>query len=427
MGPVLWYLIVGSLLLLMVLLQSAIRRLPVSPAIIYLLIGVGLGPELLGLIEFDSAQRSAVLEMVTEIAVSISLFSVGLKIRLGLDDRAWRLALRLAVGSMLLTIGAMSAIGVLLLGLPLGAAILLAAILAPTDPVLASEVQLRGTADRDRVRFGLTAEGGLNDGMAFPFVMLGLGLLGLHELGGGIAWLTTDVLWAISVGLASGWACGRLMGRLVLFLRRGPDTAGLDEFLGLGLMALSYGCALALHGYAFLAVFAAGLGVRGIAGSNKVDEDQRAGERPAKPSVVAERSTRALLSFNQQLENIVEVGTVLILGAMLRSSQLTPAVAGLAALLFLVVRPASVYLGLAGAAVPSMQTRLLAWFGIRGIGSLYYLVYAVNHGLPPALAEQLAGLVLPVLAASILVHGISATPLMEYYHRKRRRLPAAGV
>ena len=103
------------------------------------------------------------------------------------------------------------------------------------------------------------------------------------------------------------------------------------------------------------------------------------------------------------------------------------AIAGLPALLFLVVRPASVYLGLAGAAVPSMQTRLLAWFGIRGIGSLYYLVYAVNHGLPPALAEQLAGLVLPVLAASILVHGISATPLMEYYHRKRRRLPAAGV
>ena len=424
MGSELWYLIVGSLLLLMVLLQSAIRRLPVSPAIIYLLIGIGLGPELLGLIEFDPAQRSAMLEVVAELAVSISLFSVGLKIRLGLGDPAWRLALRLAVGSMLLTIIGMSAVGVLLLGLPLGAAILIAAILAPTDPVLASEVQLRGTADRDRVRFGLTAEGGLNDGMAFPFVMLGLGLLGLHELDGGASWLWADVLWAIPVGLVSGWACGHLMGRVVLFLRRGPATAGLDEFLGLGLIALSYGFALALHSYAFLAVFAAGLGVRRTAGPEKADDTS---DRTAQESAVAERSTRALLSFNQQLENIVEVGIVLVLGAMLRFSQFTPALAGLAALLFLVVRPGSVYLGLTGAGVPAMQARLLAWFGIRGIGSLYYLVYAVNHGLPPALAAQLADLVVPVIAASIVVHGVSATPLMEYYHRKRRPLRAARV
>ena len=124
------------------------------------------------------------------------------------------------------------------LGLTLGAAILLGAILAPTDPVLASDVQLAHPHDRDRLRFTLTGEGGLNDGTAFPFVMLGLGLLGLHDLGpDGLRWLAVDVVWAVVVGLAIGFALGTLVGRLVVHLRSARrEFTGADDFLALGLI-----------------------------------------------------------------------------------------------------------------------------------------------------------------------------------------------
>jgi sodium/hydrogen antiporter len=433
-SPFLWFLLVGALLLLMVVLQSAVKRLPVSPAMIYLLLGLALGPEVLGLIDFDPFEHSRVLEHVTELAVLVSLFTVGLKIRLPLRERAWLLALRLAGLAMLLTIAPISALASLLFGLPLGAAMLLAAILAPTDPVLASDVQMRDAADRDRVRFGLTAEGALNDGMAFPFVMLGLGLLGLHDLGAGVRWLALDLAWAIGAGFASGWLCGHLAGRLVLYLRRtDPGAVGLDEFLALGLIALSYGIALALHAYGFLAVFAAGLAVRAVetlqtdAGQQHAQPAQTSGVR-VKAAVaqldaakLPSRMMQALLSFNVQLEHLVEVAVVLLIGAMLRMAQLSWAALLLACLLLIAIRPAAVWLSLLGVTVPASQFRLIAWFGIRGVGSLYYLMFAINHGLPRELAEQLVALVLPVVAASILVHGVSATPLMERYRRKRLR------
>jgi NhaP-type Na+/H+ or K+/H+ antiporter len=121
-----------------------------------------------------------------------------------LRDKRWLLPLRLAFPSMVLTVMFVMAIGIFLFGLPAAAALLLAAILAPTDPVLASDVQVEDSSDRDRLRFSLTAEGGLNDGAAFPVVMLALGLLGLYDFGGGAwRWVAFDVLWASSVGWRS--------------------------------------------------------------------------------------------------------------------------------------------------------------------------------------------------------------------------------
>src|SRR5690348_3111742 len=173
-----WYLLVGGLLVLIVLLQSVIKRLPVSLALLYLLIGIALGPHGVGLLRIDPLEDARILEMVAEAAMLVSLFSVGLKMRLPLRHGDWAVALRLAIGALVLTILAMTGFAKLVLGLPLAAALLLAAIISPTDPVLASDVQLRDPGDRDRVRFGLTAEGGLNDGIAFPFVILALVLSG---------------------------------------------------------------------------------------------------------------------------------------------------------------------------------------------------------------------------------------------------------
>lgn len=150
----------------------------------------------------------------------LSLFTSGMKMRLGLHDRRWFPPPRLALGSMVATVVLITAAGVWLLGLPLGVAVLLGGILAPTDPVLATEVQVDNATDRDQLRFALTGEGGLNDGTAFPVVMLGLGLLGVHDLGAlGWRWMVEDVLWATSAGIAIGAVLGTGLGRLVLHLR----------------------------------------------------------------------------------------------------------------------------------------------------------------------------------------------------------------
>ena len=346
-------------------------------------------------------------------------------------DRAWRLPLRLAGWTMIVTIILIAAVAMLALNLTLGAALLLGAILAPTDPVLASEVQVRDASDRDRVRFGLTGEGGLNDGIAFPFVMLALGLMGLHEIGENASlWLWRDVVWPIAAGVASGWLCGFLVGYWVLYLRRvHREALGLEEFLVLGLIAFSYGLALLVHSYGFLAVFAAGLGLRRIGHprfksilakvapkrQKPVLSDIRANDAPETPANMA----NALIDFNQQLERIVEVAVVVLLGSMISAQSFTLEVTWFCVLLFAFIRPVAVALGLIGSRTPSTQLRLLAWFGIRGLGSLYYLMYAINHGLPAKEAGEFVNVVFGVIATSIVVHGISATPLMEKYYAAR--------
>src|SRR5688500_4731781 len=260
MNFTIWYVVVGSLLVAVALAGTMLKRLPLTTSLLYLLVGVGLGPWGLNLIRIDPVAQAELLERLTEVAVIVSLFTAGLKLRLPLRDRLWWLPVRLASVSMVITVARIAAAGVWLLGLPLGAAVLLGAVLAPTDPVLASDVQVEHPTDRDRLRFGLTGEAGLNDGTAFPFVMLGLGLLGLHDLGpAGWKWIAVDVLWAIGGGLAVGAIAGTAVARLVLYLRQHhKEAVGLDEFLALGLLALSYGVALWLHTYGFLAVFAAG-------------------------------------------------------------------------------------------------------------------------------------------------------------------------
>ena len=212
------------------------------------------GPHALNLIHFDVVKEAAIVERITEVAVIVSLFTAGLKLRVPLRDPLWRLPVVLASWSVALTVGLIALVGVVALELPLGAAILLGAVLAPTDPVLASDVQVSGPRDQDRLRFTLTGEAAFNDGTAFPFVMLGLGLLGLHETGeGGWRWLAVDVLWAIPGGLLIGALLGTGTGRVILFLRREhKEAVGLDDFLALGLIALSYGTALLVHTYGFL-------------------------------------------------------------------------------------------------------------------------------------------------------------------------------
>src|SRR5215211_1643250 len=331
------YVVVGAVFILMALSGSVLKRLPLSTAMLYLAAGVLIGPHALNLVHFDAIMEAAIVERITEVAVIVSLFTAGLKLRVPLRDPLWRVPIVLASWSMALTVGLIALVAVVALELSLGAAILLGAVLAPTDPVLASDVQVTGPRDRDRLRFTLTGEAGLNDGTAFPFVVLGLGLLGLDELGTfGWRWFVIDVVWAVAGGLLIGALLGTGAGRLILYLRRvHRETVGFDDFLALGLIAFSYGAALLLHAYGFLAVFAAGLALRRVevhatgqarepdellAAVDVTDDEDLATHPQTAPAYMAQ----TVLAFTEQLERIGEVAVMLLIGAMLSLDTISP-------------------------------------------------------------------------------------------------------
>ena len=432
-GAVGWYLFAGGLLVVMALAGTLLGRLPLSAAMLYLAAGYAVGPAGAGLLDLDPLRDAPILERVTEVAVLVCLFAAGLKLRARPAVGRWLAPVRLATASMVVTIGLVALAGVYLLGLPVGAAIMLGAILAPTDPVLAADVQVADPFDRDRVRFALTGEAGLNDGTAFPFVLLGLGLLGLHDLGtNGLRWAAVDVAWAVAAGLAAGAALGTAVGALVLFLRRHHrEAAGLDEFLALGLIALAYAAAQLLHASGFLAVFAAGYALRRVearaTGDRPPEEVQAlavggpAEELAVHPEKAPAFLAHAVLHFTEQSGRVLEVAAVVALGSMLSAAVVTGDAAVLVAVLLVVARPVAVWIGLIGSGVAGLQGRLVAWFGVRGVGSLYYLAFAATHGFAGPDADRVARLVLATVAASVVAHGVSVTPLMALYARTRRK------
>jgi sodium/hydrogen antiporter len=431
MQATVWFVLAGALLIGIALSSTVLKRLPLTAAMLYLAVGAGLGPWGVGLLDIRLFDDTTLLETLTEIAVITSLFTAGLKMRLPITDRRWRGAMLLASIGMVLTIGGVAAIAMGVLGLSLGAAVLLGAVLAPTDPVLASDVQVAHEHDAEPVRFSLTGEAGLNDGSAFPFVMLGLGLMGVHELGAySWRWLTIDLVWAVIAGLAVGTLSGAGIGKLVVYLRRvHREAVGLDEFLALGLIALSYGLALLVHAYGFLAVFAAGLSLRRLERKHSdvapTPEVSPAGssdeEQATHPHTAPAYMANAVLTFNEQLERLGELAVVLVVGAMLAEIQALGPGLWIAFILFGLIRPLATMVSLAGTSLSRRQRAFMAWFGVRGIGSVYYLAFAVSHGVAAEQARLLADITLVVVGASILMHGISVTPMMQRYTSRGRR------
>lgn len=422
-----WSLLLGALLIVMVLARTLLARLLLSSAMVYLAVGVALGPLGLSVIRFDLLEQAAVLQAATEVALLISLFSVGLKMgAVPLLDRRWLLPLRLAFISMALTVGLITLVGVWALGLPLGAAVLLGGILAPTDPVLASGVQTTLSSDPDRLRFSLAGEGGLNDGTAFPFVLLGLGLLGLHELGAqGWRWWLLDLFWATLAGLLIGALAGALIGKLVVYLRTRYHLAvGLDEFLALGLVAVAYGAAQLCLASGFLAVFAAGLALQRVKEQPRTQGPEPPADEPGDDGRATHSQhasaamSQAVQGFNEQLESLAELALVLLVGAMLAYTTPTLALCWFVPLLLLPLRGVAVLLGTLGEPLAAHQRSMVCWFGIRGIGSIFYLVFALRQGLSGELAQQLISLTLVTVAASIVLHGVSVGPLMKWYQRR---------
>jgi sodium/hydrogen antiporter len=440
-----WMAVIGVVLLTMALSSALIRTLPLTTGIVYLALGVAAGPGGLGWISIDLQGDVTWVERLTEVAVLASLFVGGLRLRLPLRHAAWRAPLRLAGPGMVLTIAGVAALLHYGLGWSPALATLVAAVLAPTDPVLAGEVSVSEAADEDRMRYGLSGEAGFNDGMAFPFVVFGLSWLEHGALGGWVgAWALSRVAWAIPVGLAIGYVLGRLIGALgIWLLRRQAGLHAPSDFLCLAAIALAYTAAEGAHGWGFLSVFAAGVGMRHAerqvvqahphpeardvpSAEHPPAEDLATGHPPEaamdQPVVAAGTLVGEALIFGDTLERLLEVVLVVLVGVLL-----VPAfsVAGLAVagLLLAVIRPAAVGVALLGTSLSRHQQWLLSWFGIRGIGSLYYLSHAMTHGLEGAAATAAADVVVTVVAASILLHGVTGQPLITRYERTLEAIP----
>jgi NhaP-type Na+/H+ or K+/H+ antiporter len=437
-----WLAIAGVLFMVMALSSAYMRRLPVSTAAVYLLLGMMIGPFGLRYLSEPVPLESAWFERTTEIALVISLFFGGLKLRQPLLSPQWRGAWLLAGPIMLATIALVAVTACYMFELPAALGLLLAAMLAPTDPVLASAVSVTKAADADRLRYALSGEAGLNDGMAFPFVLLALLWDRQGALGAWLGkWALLHLVWAVPAGLAIGFGLGKSIGHLAVFLRsHHRDNNAPTDFLALALIALSYVLAELVGALGFLAVFAAGVGLRGaeravVALTPHPDASSETGHPPAEelvpasvsadhvgqPAIAAGVLLAETISFGDTAERLLELTLVVLVGASLAKHWDARALL-LALTFFALIRPALTLLFFSKSRLSSAQRWLLGWFGVRGIGSLYYLSYALRHGLSGSAARTLGDLTISVVAVSIVVHGVTAQPLLDRYEKTRRRL-----
>ncbi len=377
-----------------------------SASLIYL--GLGLvaatGIDLLGVGWIDPFSDARVIERLSEFALIVALFTTGLKLERALDPRPAKLVLRLLAIVMPLTIALVTLFGVAAMGLSLGAAIVLGATLAPTDPVLGGDVGVGPPGEEDEIdaRVALTAEGGLNDGLAFPFVFLGAYVASQGGSGWLGEWALADVLYAVTVGIAIGVAAGYLIGASIVRLRdRDLLTAALDGWVAVAAVLLVYGITEVAGGYGFLAAFAAGLAFRRYEHGHELN--------------------RRVHDGAELVEKFSELALILLLGSLVTIGGISEAgLAGwlLVPVLLLVIRPLATAIAFLGSGVASGDRIFIGWFGIRGIGSLYYVAVALGLGiLSNDEAQTLFWTVTACIVVSIVVHGVTATPL------SRRLLP----
>lgn len=368
-----------------------------SASLIYLLLGLGAaaGIDVLAVDWVDPIADAEVFERAAELAVIVALFATGLKLDRELSFHGWRNVLRLLLVAMPLTIAAIALLGAWALGLSAGAAIALGAILAPTDPVLAGDIGVGPPGDEEErePNFSITGEAGLNDGLAFPFVLLGV-VVGASDPFS--EWLLADVLYAVAAGLGIGALLGYGVAALAVRLRdRRLLSADLDGWLAIATVLLIYGATEVAGAYGFLSAFAGGIAFRRYERMHEYNRHVHDGA--------------------EVVEKFGELALILLLGSSVTLDGLgVPGPAGwaLVAVLLLAVRPAAVALALVGSRQPARERLFVGWFGVRGIGSLYYVAVAIGLGAFSAdEGRTLFWTTAAVVIVSILVHGITAAPL----------------
>jgi len=424
-----WFLIVGALMVLMALGRKLVERLPMTGAMVYLIVGFLLGPAGAGLLTIDVERDVRLLRTLTEAGLVVSLFAIGMYLRVELSRPLWRLTLRLAGPAMLLTIAVMFVAARWGLGLAAGPALLLASALAPTDPVLANELRVEEAGDDEPLRFALSSEGGLNDGAASPMVYIALALCGVGSLGSENPWtFALAIAWGLASALFFGWALGTGVVVLVTKLRTKYDHAlGLEGFLALGLVALAYGATLIVDGYAFIAVFAAGVALRrqemkatGDKPPSEVLESVERGQREqaAKdPELAHAYIAENMMGFSVEVERFVELGLMVVIGSVVSAhwrELIHWSVVWPVLFLFIVARPLGSTLSLIGSSMGRQQRFLSGWLGLRGVGAFYYLLFSLEQAGQDRVGP-LVPIILATIVLSVFVHGASATPLLNRY------------
>ena len=420
--PRIWMILFFGLgLMLAVGLEKALERFNISLPLIYVGAGWLIWQLPLGLPDFNPARDgfdALALEYATEFIVIASLMAAGIAIDRPVTWKNWRQIWPLLVVAMPLTIAAVAFLGWWGLGLAPASAILLGAALAPTDPVLARSVQVGppGEGKRHDVRFSLTVEAGLNDGLAFPFTYLAVAAVGMTTLGVWTAeWAAFDLVYRIVVGCGIGWAIGRA-GSWYVFEREADapmdaveggehhEHSTREGLIVLGVLLLSYGAAEVFEGYGFLAVFIAAVTLR-------------QSENASRYHVMSHH-------FIDQIEQIVLVAVLFGFGAMLASGvldALTWEGALLALALIFVIRPVSGLLAEWRSPLPLYGTLAVAFLGVRGMGTIYYLAYGQNQGVREDIT-QLWAIASFAILGSIVVHGVLARPFLRLVEQRRHHL-----
>lgn len=384
-------------------LPHALSRRPLSYPIIYVAGGAILFSLPLGLVQPNPIEFAEATEALTEIGVITALMGAGLAVNRVPGWKTWGSTVRLLAITMPLTIAAVAGLGWLVIGLTPAAGILLGAVLAPTDPVLASDVQVAAPAkdeDDDEVRFALTSEAGLNDGLAFPFTNLAIliAINGLAPSGWLGDFLLIEVAYKVTVGLLGGVVVGRLLA-WVIFGHQSSLPRIRDGMLALAATLIAYAGTEMVGGYGFLAVFVAAVVIRNQERMHSYME--------------------VMHQFSDQLERLLSAIVLILFGGALASGilgYLDWQGVLVAMVIVVVVRPLAGLAGLARSPMPGRERAAIAFFGIRGVGSFYYLAYASNR-VEFLQVEQVWAITALVVATSVVVHGVTATPVMSYLDR----------
>jgi NhaP-type Na+/H+ or K+/H+ antiporter len=347
----------------------------------------------------DPRTSPGLWERLSELAVIVALFGTGLKIDNLTNYRRWQPTVRMLLVAMPLTILAVSLLGYWLAGMTLAGAILLGAVLAPTDPVLAGDVQVGAPTEGGEhpVRFTLTTEAGLNDGLAFPFVYLGLIVGAEGFIVGDLAteWLARDVFYRIAVGIAGGAVIGTMFGRILFQLPRGNALAETASgVLSLAVVLVTYGLTELAEGYGFIAAFVAGLALR------RVEQEHQFHGR--------------LHSFTEAIEHALTAILLLFIGGLLPLlwGELDWRHAAIALSLVFIIRPLAGWISLHGTDLSGRSRFVVAAYGVRGVGSIYYLGFATAH-LDFVNVGQLWATIALTILLSTIVHGLTAGAAVE--------------
>ncbi|HRK69265.1 MAG TPA: sodium:proton antiporter [Hyphomonas sp.] len=391
---------VGLIVVLARWLPRLVSEREPAAAPLMILFGAGAAMLIPGLPDIpDPRETPEPWELVSELTVIVALFGSGMRIDSLRPWRKWIPTVRMLAIAMPLTILAIALLGVWAAGLTIAGAILLGAVLSPTDPVLASDVQVGPPHEgaEHPVRFTLTTEATLNDGLAFPFVYLGLivAAQGFYPGEWGVDWALRDLLYRIVVGSCMGWACGWALGKILFQI---PKESALAD-TGSGVIAIAgvilcYGSTELVEGYGFIAVAVLGLTLRRIEKEHHFH--------------------RRLHDFSESIEHALTAFLLVMLGMSIPElfKDLSWTHVFIAVALIFIIRPIAGWVSLVRTELPLRDRAVVSLYGVRGIGSIYYLCYAGTH-MQFANETQLWSLVALAILLSTIVHGFSVGWAMD--------------